>query len=323
MADWDTFEAFLAEVQTEDDAKGRQDLVNALLRQRPEWPWINGRRVTFVHNQMGTESAALNLDTIKDDPPFAPMKNIEGTSLWYVTHEFELDDLLDYLLAIDDPMTPLAGDANIVQRVTQNWKADPLNPLQMKTAQIDVSVLRMPHARPFPDWSSMRAVPRGIVMEHPLSSRQLDFGDRRLWVYTPPGYDDNVEYPVLILMDALWSNGPLQVPYIADTLIKHKRMAPSVIAMIQSPPQEQKPAEMISNDRHSLFVLSELLPFVKSHYSVNPLSVGIGGVGLSAVAAAHATLTNPAAFKQLIMISPPFAPQSKGEEDLSNLPPSL
>ncbi len=318
MSDWDTFEAFLAEVQTEDDAKGRQDLVNALLRQRPEWPWINGRRATFIHNQSGTQSAALNLDTIKNDPPFAPMTNVEGTSLWYVNYEFELDDLLDYLIAVDDPLTPLAGDPNILQRVTQHWQADALNPTQMKTAQIDVSVLRMPRARPFPDWSAMRAVPRGMVMEHPLSSRQLDFADRRSWVYTPPDYNDNVEYPLLILMDALWANGPLQVPYIADTLIKHGRMQPTIIAMVQSPPQEQKAAEMISNDRHGLFLLSELVPFVKSHYSVNPLDIGIGGVGLGAVAAAYATLINPTAFKHLIMISPPLAPQTKGEESLAN-----
>jgi enterochelin esterase-like enzyme len=318
MSDWDTFEAFLAEVQQEDDAKGRQDLVNVLLRQHPNWPWINGRRATFIHNQSGTQSAALNLDTIKADPPFAPMSNIDGTTLWYITYEFELDDLLDYLLAIDDPMTPLAGDPKIVERVTTYWKADPLNETRMKTAQLDVSVLRMPNARPFPDWSSMRAVPRGTVMEHPLSSRQLGFSDRRLWVYTPPGYNDNVEYPLLILMDALWCNGPLQVPYIADALIKHKRMQPAIIAMVQSPPQEHKPAEMISNDRHGLFLLSELLPFVKSHYSVDPLDVGIGGVGLAAVAAAHATLSNPTAFKHLIMISPPLAPQGKGEDSLAN-----
>jgi enterochelin esterase-like enzyme len=213
-------------------------------------------------------------------------------------------------------MTPLAGDANIVQRVTQHWKADPLNETRMKTAQLDVSVLRMPFARPFPDWSAMQAVPRGMVMEHPLSSRQLNFSDRRMWVYRPPDYNDNVEHPVLILMDGLWCNGPLQVPYIADALIKHKRMQPTIIAMVQGPPQEQKPAEMISNDRHALFLLSELLPLVKSHYSVDPLEVGIGGVGLGAVAAAHAVLGNPAAFKRLIMISPPLAPQSPGEDAL-------
>ena len=319
MSDWDTFEAFLAEVQQMDDAKQRQDLVNALLRQRPNWPWITGNRATFIHSKIGTERAALNLDTIKDDPPFAPMTNVEGTSLWYITHEFEPDDLLDYMLAIDDPMTSLAGEKNLVERVTRHWHVDPLNELQIKTAQINVSVLRMPEARPFPDWTAMPAVPRGTVSEHSFDSRQLGFTGRKLWVYTPPGYSGNSdEYPLLILMDALWCTGPLQVPAIADALIKHRRMQPVVIAMMQSAAQDQRPAEFLANDRHALFILTELLPYVQQNYRVNPLQLGIGGVGMGAVAAMHAALANPMAFSQLIMISPPLQGQGRAEVNLQN-----
>ena len=256
MSDWDTFEAFLAEVAQLDDAKQRQDLVNALLRQRPDWPWIEGNRVTFIHSQVGTTSAALNLDTIKEDPPFAPMTQLEGTSLWYVTEEFEPDDLLDYMLAIDDPMTPLASEKNLVERVTRHWQVDPLNERQIKTAQINVSVLQMPQARPFPDWTAMAGVPRGAIHEHTIDSRQLNFKGRNVSVYTPPGYDTSGdEYPVLLLMDALWCTGPLQIPYIADALVKHNRMQPTIIAMIESPPQDQRPGELITNDRHALFLL--------------------------------------------------------------------
>ena len=307
MSDWDTFEAFLADVDELDDAKQQQDLVNALLRQRTHWPWIVGNKATFIHAQTGTESAALNLDTIKDDPPFAPMTHLEGTSLWYVTREFEPDDLLDYMLAIDDPMTPLASEKNLVERVTQHWQVDPLNERQIKTAQINVSVLQMPQARPFPDWSMMQGVPRGNVTEHTIDSRQLDFKGRSVWVYTPPDYDpEGDEYPLLMLMDALWCTGPLQIPYIADALVKHKRMQPTVIVMIQSASQDQRPQEFLTNDRHALFLLSELLPFLQNHYHINPLDIGVGGVGMGAIASMHATLTNPAAFKHLLMISPPL-----------------
>lgn len=311
MPDWDTFEAFLAEVEQEDN-KQRQDLVNVLLRQRTEWPWITGRRATFIYNRAGVKSAALNLDTIKEDPPFVPMTNLEGTTLWYVTRSFEMDDLLDYLLAVDDPGTPLAQERNLVERVSRYWMVDPLNPVQLRTAQINVSVLHMPQARPFPDWSDMPGVPRGAVTEHNLDSRQLGFSDRKLWVYTPPGYDTSREYPLLILMDALWANGPLQVPFIADALIKHKRMQPAIIAMMQSAPQEERARELMSNDRHALFLLSELIPFVRSHYRIDALDVGIGGVDVGGVAAAHATLSNPAAFNRLLMISPPLQGQGKG-----------
>ncbi|MBZ0301523.1 MAG: DUF3327 domain-containing protein [Anaerolineae bacterium] len=320
MPDWDSFEAFLAEVEQEDNAKQRQDLINVLLRQQTTWPWVDGRRATFIYSRMGVSSAALNLDTIKEDPPFVPMTQIEGTSLWHVTREFEPDDLLDYLLAIDDPMTPLAQEKNLVERVTKHWMTDPLNALQLKTAQINVSVLRMPKARPFPDWAAMPAVPQGAMTDHFIDSAHLGFENRRVWIYTPPGYDSSREYPVLLLMDALWCTGPLQVPAIADALIKHRRMAPAIIAMIQSPVQEDRPRELMSNDRHVLFLLTELLPFVRNHYRVNLQDVGVGGVDVGAVAAAHAALSSPAAFSRLLMISPPLqgGGRDAGEASLWN-----
>jgi enterochelin esterase family protein len=244
------------------------------------------------------------------------MSHLEGTSLWYVTREFEPDDLLDYMLAIDDPMTPLSGEKNLVERVTKHWHVDPLNDRQIKTAQINVSVLQMPQARPFPDWSTMPGVPRGTVTEHTIDSRQLGFEGRGVWVYTPPGYTTSgEEYPLLMLMDALWCTGPLQVPYIADALIKHHRMQPTVIAMLQSAPQDQRPRELVTNDRHALFLLSELLPFLQNQYHINPLDIGVGGVGMGAIASMHATLTNPAAFSHLLMISPPLQGQEVSLQD--------
>jgi enterochelin esterase family protein len=220
------------------------------------------------------------------------------------------------MLAIDDPMTPLAGEKNLVERVTQHWQVDPLNERQIQTAQINVSVLQMPQARPFPDWSAMQGVPRGTVTAHTIDSRQLDFKGRSVWVYTPSGYNANAdEYPLLMLMDALWCTGPLQIPHIADALVKHNRMQPTVIAMIQSASQDQRPRELLTNDRHALFLLSELLPFLQNHYRVNPLDIGVGGVGMGAIASMHATLSNPAAFSHLIMISPPLQGQEVSLQD--------
>lgn len=312
MPEWNSFEAFLDEAQLAPTTNERRSLVSQLLEQRPEWPWIEDNQATFIFHQTGLHSVALNLDTIKADPPFAPMDNLDGTSLWYVTRPFAPDDLLDYLLAVNDPMTPLAEETDIVGRVNQHWQTDPRNPLRMQTAQLDVSVLRMPQARPFPDWATMRGVPRGRVEEHTIDSRQLGFQGRKLWVYTPPGYADHPqdEYPLLILMDGQWSTGPLQIPQVADALIKHQRMAPVIIAMVQSGSQDNRALEFIANDRHYTFLLTELLPFVQASYRVNPLALGVGGVAMGASAAAHAALMNPTVFQHLIMISPPL---DKGE----------
>jgi enterochelin esterase-like enzyme len=305
MPDWDSFEDFLDEAIQSPENK-RQGLVDDLLRERMEWPWVQGDRATFIYISMGAKNVALNLDTIKGDPPFAPMTKLEGTALWYITYEFAEDDLLDYMLAVDDPMTPVATEKDIIGRISRHWRVDPMNPVKMSTTQMSVSILRMDNSRPFPDWKKLNRIPRGNTYEHAINSNELAFTDRKLWVYTPPGYDEEETYPLLILQDGQWGVGPLQIPSIADALIKHNQMQPIIIAMVQSGDQKDRIRTYVSNDKHYNFLLTELLPFLQSQYSVDSDDLGIGGVTVGAIAAAHAALKNPAAFSRLIMISPPL-----------------
>lgn len=309
MPRWESFSQFLDEAQQLSTDVSRQQLVNELLRERPQFPWIEGNVATFIYDDPAAESAAINLDIIEENPPFAPMQRLEGTSLWYLQRRFEVDDLLDYLVVVDDPMTPIdPQDPSLVARINRHWRPDELNPLRIRTAQRRTSVLRMPQARPFPDWSAMPNVPRGTIMEHDFSSVQMGFTDRTLWVYTPPGYDDDPdrEYPLLILLDGQWMVGPLEVPQIADTLIKHGEMEPVVIAMKQSAGSASRLRDYISNDKHTAALLLELLPLLQTQYRVDGTNLGIGGAGVGAVAAAHAALKHPAVFSHLIMLSPPL-----------------
>lgn len=309
MPRWQSFNQFLAEINQLSDETARQELVDTLLRERPEWPWVEDRTATFIFSRIGgANSVALNLDIIESDPPFAPMTHVEGTSLWYVQRDFEPDDLLDYLLVIDDPMTPLRDETDIVGRISKHWRVDPRNPIRIATAQMETSVLRMPQARPFPDWLAMPNVPRGEVHEHSFASQRMDFTDRKVWLYTPPDYDEAraEPYPLLIMLDGQWMVGPLQVPYIANALIKYNRMEPTIIAMIQSGGQATRMRDYVNNDNHHAALLTELVPLLEEQYHVRTTHLGIGGVGVGAIAAAHASLTNPAMFNHLIMLSPPL-----------------
>jgi enterochelin esterase-like enzyme len=305
MTRWTSFNQFLTEAQAAPQ-EDRQALVEELLRERPETPWIEGTLVTFLYAGVGAQNVAVNLDIIESDPPFIPMTRLEGTTLWYAQRRFRPDDLLDYLIAVDDPLTPLAKEKNLLQRIARCWRVDPRNPLRMSTAQMEVSVLHMPKARPFPDWSRFN-VPRGQIFEHEFSSVQMHFERRKLWVYTPPGYDPQAHtYPLLVLFDGQWMLGPLQVPYIADALVKHQRMQPAVIAMLQSGSQAQRVQEFVSNDRHYAAILTELLPFLQDAYALDATDLGVGGVDVGAIAAAYCALRNPAVFSHLIMLSPPL-----------------
>jgi enterochelin esterase family protein len=321
MPRWTDFDTFVAEVERARRDGDRQTLVDELLAERREWPWIQDNKATFIFNSLGARrNVSLNLDTIKADPPFAPLKQLEGTTLWHLTRAFADDDLLDYLLAVDDPLTPLAQEPDILARVTKFWRVDPANPLRMSTGQQDVTVLRMGSARPYLDWNALSNVPRGKVDELSFDSQELGFKGRTLWVYTPPGYEGSgLAYPLLILQDGQWAAGPLQVPAIADTLIKHKRLAPLVIAMVQSGNQNQRLFEYTSNDQHYNSLLLEVLPLIQSKYRIDSSHMGVGGVANGAVAAAHAALKNPAVFNSLMMISPPFG-KGQDEDILSKYP---
>lgn len=307
MPNWKTFEAFLQDaLATPPDQ--RQTVVDDLLRERIYWPWVDGNRATFIYSAPNTVRVALNLDTIQSDPPFAPMKRLEGTSLFYVTRQFRDDDLLDYLLAVNDPMTPLAQERDIVRRIERFWRTDPRNPLKIQTGQAEVSVVRMNNARPFPDWGKLYRVPRGKVHHHTISSKQLGFTDRQLWVYTPPDYDDTFdkEYPMLILQDGQWMFGALQIPLMADALIKHGVLEPLIIVSKHSGNQQDRIKNYVSNDKHYNYLMLELLPFIQANYRVDATNLGIGGVSAGAIAAAHASLKNPGVFERLIMVSPPL-----------------
>ncbi|MBW4438883.1 MAG: hypothetical protein KME04_17230 [Pleurocapsa minor GSE-CHR-MK-17-07R] len=306
MPDWSSFAAFLDEAQAAPTDHARVALVDALLASRTVWPWVEDDKATFVLRRAGTTSAALNLDTLPGDPPFAPMTQLKGTHFWYVTAPFRPDDLLDYMIVIDDPMTPLAGDKDLAARVGKHWGIDSLNPLKLQTAQMDVSVLRMPQARPFPDWSAFPRVPRGRVFEYSLSSSELGFSGRKLWVYIPPDYNATSTYPLLVLTDGQWASGPLQVPAIADALIKHNRMQPSVIAMMQSAEGVSRTAEYFDAERFTVFLLTELVPYIQARYYINSARIGIGGVAEGAHAAASAALRSPSLFNHLLAISPPL-----------------
>lgn len=304
---WDSFIQFLCEIY-QTPQRDHQALVDELLGSQDEWPWVERDRATFVYDSWTAQSVALNLDIIKRDPPFENMVRLDETSLWYYQRYFERDALVDYMFAIDDPGTPLAQEIDLMQRVGRYWRADQLNALSISSNQVNTSVLQMPRARPFPTWSAMAAVPRGRVYRHRFNSQQLNFSQRSLWVYTPPGYDadDGVNYRLLVLMDGQWAMNALEVPFVADALIKHGRMEPIIIAMIASGTQSERLREYIGNDGHYAMIAAELLPFLQTEHRIEPLDLGLAGVGEGAVAAVHAALKNPAIFSHLILISPPL-----------------
>ena len=304
---WNSFIQFLCEVY-QTPASQRQALADELLSSAGGFPWVERNKATFVYESTSAQSVALNIDIVNRDPPFETMERLDDTSLWYFQRYFERDALIDYMFAVDDPGTPLAQEIDLMQRVGRYWQADPLNALTIQAQQVSTSILQMPRARPVPQWRSMPSVPRGAIYRHRFSSMQLGFSNRSLWVYAPPGYmaDHARSYHLLILLDGQWAMNALEVPFIADALIKHGRMQPVIIAMLAGGAQSERLDEYIGNDKFYAMLAAELLPYLQAEYRIEPLNLGLGGMGEGALAAMHAALKNPAIFGHLILLSPPL-----------------
>ena len=307
LSRWSSFIQFLSETY-QVDARERQVIADELVSSRSDWPWVERDRATFVYHSTSAHSVAVSMDVVEKDPPFEYLVKLEDTSLWYYQRIFDQDALLDYVFAVNDPGTPLSQEVDLTNRISKFWEVDSLNAMSVRTQQIHASILQMPRARPFADWRTMRAVRHGRINRHSFSSARLGFAGRSLWVYTPPDYDPNANrlYPLLMMMDGQWALNVMEMPYIADALVKHRRMKPLIMAMLEGGSPVASAREYIGNDRHYAMILTELLPFLQTEYKVEPVSLGLGGVGEGAAAAAYAALKNPSVFGHLIMISPPL-----------------
>jgi len=148
---------------------------------------------------------------------------------------------------------------------------DPANTLVGFAGQPGFSILVV-HGD-VPAWYDARQVPHGAVTRHIYHSN-VTGGEREIYVYTPPGYDASLSYPVLYLLGGsgeLASTWSLfgRANFIADNLIAEGKAVPMIIAM----PNNQVIHRMDPEHRNNSFplfndeMIREVIPFVGKHYA--------------------------------------------------------
>ena len=103
--------------------------------------------------------------------------------------------------------------------------------------------------------------------------------DRRLVIYTPPGYSKQTQYPVLYLLHGIggdeheWERGA-DPAVILDNLIADRKAKPMIVVMPNGRAQKDDsagPNAMATAPAFANFekdLLNDVIPFVQSHYSV-------------------------------------------------------
>jgi len=133
----------------------------------------------------------------------------------------------------------------------------------------------------------VRDVPHGTLAKVWYESPTLDIS-RRMYVYTPPGYNEERQYPVLYLfggsgeLASTWSLFG-RVNFISDNLIAEGKALPMIIVM----PNNQVLHRMAPDhtertfDLFDLELTTQVMPVIESRYSVRNDRHGRALAGLS------------------------------------------
>jgi len=124
--------------------------------------------------------------------------------------------------------------------------------------------------------------------------------NRRLTIYTPPGYSKDAKpYGLVLVFDGDTYLRTVPTPVILDNLIAAGRIPPVVAVMIGN---VARGTELPCNPAFADFLSSELVPWLRRAYHVtsNPRWVTIGGSSYGGLAATYAGLRHPETFGNVL-----------------------
>ena len=229
-----------------------------------------GGRVTFRIRAPQAKEVVLRAQWMKDQAVMA--RADEG--VWSTTIESVPAGVWEYSFAVDG--------LNLL---------DPRNPSFKPQREPQKSILHIP-STPSAAWD-WQDVPHGTVHQHGYASKALG-RPRELWVYTPPGYERDMDkkYPLLVLQHGSGDNHQTWVVHgkahwILDSLIAQKKARPMVVVMLDGHPlgmmiSREDPAKRgapMEAFQRELF--EDALPLIESLYRVDKDAAHRAIAGLS------------------------------------------
>jgi enterochelin esterase-like enzyme len=239
--------------------------------------------------------------------PNFPLRQLLDTDVWYLCWELRDDLRFTYRFALNVAPGERYSEGNA--------KLDPLNPHTIAVSYDDgatimkFSIAAMPQALD-ESWIVKRpTVPAGTVEPYQLKSAILG-NERRVWVYSPPGYKEKArsEYWLLVLFDGFFYQDSIPTATILDSLIQAGKVPPMVVVVIDNPPASRV-SDLAYNPAWIEFLAKEVLPWTRAHWSVttDPGKSIVGGLSMGGSAAAYVAMHRPDLFGNVLSQSGAFA----------------
>jgi enterochelin esterase-like enzyme len=244
------------------------------------------------------------------------MTRLLETDLWYKTYKVWSDVRTTYQFSINDSLVPLDQDPDLMARVW-SFQADPLNPQQFiyikdeedpKSRETIMSVLELPDAVAQPWIEKREDVPHGQVEMQRFSSSILS-NERRVFIYTPPGYSNEHEpYGLMVLFDGSAYINYVPTPTIIDNLLSEGKIPPLVVVIPDSLSRETRSRELPCYPPHLDYLKQELIPWIHEHYHVtsDPNHTIVAGSSYGGLAAAFTAFNAPDIFGNVLSQSGAF-----------------
>jgi enterochelin esterase-like enzyme len=267
--------------------------------------------VTFVWHGTSSTRNVVVLGSFGARPiADAAMTRLEDSDVWYLTVRLPSGARFAYSLSPNDPMT--FDPPRSAQRMA-SAQGDPLNPnrwqCSTEASRYECqSMVELPGSPPQPWLARTSGTPAGAVDKHRITSELLK-NERRISVYTPPSYRaGGTPYALLVLFDEGAYLNQVPTPVILDNLIAAGKIPPTVAVLIANPSQETRSKELPPNPVFAEFLATELVPWVRAHYTVttDPAQTVVAGSSFGGIAATYAGLRHPELFGNVLCQSGSF-----------------
>jgi enterochelin esterase family protein len=225
------------------------------------------------------------------DPRDRRLRRLEGTDVAYRTYVAPRDLRTIYAFAATDDADTDALLQDPLSKRPYVYPADDEDP---NDHELRVSLVELPDA-PKPAWSLPTGAPAGTTEVHRLQSTHLD-GERRVYVYMPPGYgDDGGPYPLLILFDGWAFTRMVSAPTTLDNLIHAGIIPPLIAIMPDSPDSPARRRDLWLYPPFNAFLADEVLPWAKHRWPLTSDAslVVAAGSSLGGLAATYLALERP------------------------------
>lgn len=225
-------------------------------------------------------------------------ENVEGTDIWMLKTSFPSDARLDYKVTIDE-----------------SWIIDPVNPHYQWSGFGPNSELRMPDWKPEPLIERIPEAAKGSLSDYALiKSTNLGY-DVQYQVYTPVGYENLSDLPVIYILDGQeYSDDKLGASIIMlDNLIHLKKIKP-VVAVFVDPrnpndlDENRRADEFGTSQDYNDFFVEELISHIESNYKISTKrnDTALLGTSLGGLNTTYLGFTNPNTFGKLAIQAPAY-----------------